>query len=86
MMFFIQLSSQICVENVLHVGVRVVINNNNSAAHEKHNFNLITAKTMTVMRVYLFCSEEIIEIRNHPGYGGLEYRVFNPVKGIFSRT
>lgn len=28
--------------------------NNNSVAHEKHNFNLTTAKTMTMVRVYLF--------------------------------
>lgn len=28
--------------------------NNNPVAHEKHNFNLTTAKTMTMMRVYLF--------------------------------
>lgn len=28
--------------------------NNNLVAHEKHNFNLTTTKTMTMMRVYLF--------------------------------
>lgn len=35
-------------------GTGEVIKNNNPVAHEKHNFNLTTAKTMTMMRVYLF--------------------------------
>ena len=49
-----QLREDFYVENVLQAAVKSLHKYNNRRPHEKHKFNLTTAKTMTMMRVYLF--------------------------------